>query len=235
MALNKRMVLAVVPARGGSKGVVGKNMREVCGVPLIDYTLQAALRSQYIDEVFLSSDDTEALSYGKKIGVKTVVRPDKYSTDEANANDVLRHFLTTIDPVLIETNPYIVYLQPTSPMRTAAHIDEALKQMTDFGIDKLISVNVMSKSPFKAFVLDGQGCLQALFSEEMTNERRQDQVQVYLPNGAIYAFTVFDFQNQMSFPSNGSYPFVMEEIESLDIDTEDDLALFTEILMRRTI
>ena len=230
MAINGRQVVAVVPARGGSKGVIGKNMRRVNRYPLIWYTLQAALGSKYIDEVFISSDDEETLLFGKKTGVTTICRPKEFSTDRASAGIVVEHFLSTIPELLKSQDPYIVYLQPTSPLRTAIHIDDALSQMTEVGLERLLSVTAMCKTPFKAFVLDGQGLLQSLFDEKMTNERRQALPLTYLPNGAIYVFPSSDFVEKKAFPSNGSYPYIMTEKDSLDIDTEDDLISFAELL-----
>lgn len=230
MALNGKPVLALIPARGGSKGLAGKNMCKVRGVPLVGYTLRSALNSKYVSEVYLTSDDELTLSYAQEVGVTLVRRPKEYSTDTASANSVVEHFLTTIPEKLIEQDPYIVYLQPTSPLRTSEHIDDALEKMVARDLHKLISVVEMAKSPFKAFVLDEQGALKALFNESMTNERRQDLPQVYLPNGAIYVFRLSDFYQQNAFPSNGSYPYVMSEIDSLDIDTKDDLDVFNRAL-----
>ena len=230
MALNGKPVFALVPARGGSKGVAGKNMRLVRGTPLVGYTLQAALNSRYVSEVYLTSDDEQTLLYGQEIGVTPVRRPDDCSCDTASANSVVKHFLTIISEKLIDQDPYIVYLQPTSPLRTADHIDDALNKMAERSLHKLISVVEMAKSPYKAFVLDEQGRLEALFDERSTNQRRQDLPQVYLPNGAIYVFRVSDFRFQNAFPSNGSYPYVMSEADSLDIDTEDDFDAFGRLI-----
>jgi len=120
----------------------------------------------------------------------------------------------------------LIYLQPTSPLRNEVHIDEALEKMKLMEEDRIISVSVMPMSPFKAFILDEQDRLQALFDEKMTNMRRQDLPQVYLPNGALYVFRLSDFIEQSAFPSNGSLPYMMNRRDSLDIDNEEDLVLF---------
>ena len=88
----------------------------------------------------------------------------------------------------------------------------------------------MTKSPFKSFVLDKQGFLQTLFDEEMTNQRRQDHPSVYAANGAIYAFRLSDFNEKNAFPSNGSYPYIMNEKDSLDIDTKEDFLLLSKLI-----
>ncbi|MFT6778328.1 MAG: CMP-N,N'-diacetyllegionaminic acid synthase [Paraglaciecola sp.] len=235
MSLNGRPVLALIPARSGSKGLRGKNMCKVNEVPLVGYSIQAALDSNFICDVYLTSDDELTLSYAEKVGVIPLRRPAKYSTDLASANDVVEHFLKTLPESLLKQDPYIIYLQPTSPLRTTKHIDDALDKMLEQGLNKLISVVEMTKSPFKSFVLDKQGCLQSLFDESKTNQRRQDLPAVYAANGAIYVFCLSDFTDSNTFPSNGSYPYIMSEVDSLDIDVEDDLDTFQEIINKKVI
>ena len=133
-------------------------------------------------------------------------------------------------PKLHAQDPYIVYLQPTSPLRTAIHIDDAFNQMQRNNAHKLISVVEMAKSPFKSFILDRSGLLEALFDEDKTNARRQDLPRVYLPNGAIYIFRLSDFNCRSKFPSNGSMPYFMSDKDSLDIDTEADFDLLNAVL-----
>jgi len=235
VSLNQKPVLAVIPARGGSKGLRGKNMREVNEIPLVGYTINSALNSKYIDEVYLTSDDELALKYAETFGVQGICRPDKFSNDIASANGVVEHFISTLPKELADKNPYIIYLQPTSPLRTAVHIDDALKGMVAAGLDRLISVAKMEKSPFKAFILDDQDRLQALFAEGSSNKRRQDLPAVFMPNGAIYVFELSAFTERSSFPSNGSYAYVMSDDESLDIDSESDLDLFRQALGQNII
>ena len=230
MLLIERPILALIPARAGSKGLPGKNMRRVNGIPLVGYTLQAALGSKYINEVYLSSDDYETLSYGTEIGAMSVLRPPEYSSDDASAASVVEHFFRNLSERLLKKNPYIVYLQPTSPLRTVKHIDEALNEMIEQGSNKLVSVTKLAKSPFKSFLVDQDGHLQALFGEEMTNQRRQDIPPVYAANGAMYVFLYSDFKKKNSFPSNGAYPYIMSEEDSLDIDTLEDLKVFRRIM-----
>jgi CMP-N,N'-diacetyllegionaminic acid synthase len=228
--LDGKHILALIPARGGSKGVVRKNMRPVKGIPLVGYTLKAALKSKYINRVYMSSDDDEIINYAKEMGANAIRRPSEFANDNASANDVVNHFFSTLDIRLIEQDPYIIYLQPTSPLRTAEHIDKALEAMMEHGLSKLVSVQEMTKSPFKAFVLGSKGLLEALFTEESTNKRRQDLPKAFSPNGAIYIFKISDFKVNNKFPSNGSYPYIMNKKDSLDIDTEDDLISFCQIL-----
>jgi CMP-N-acetylneuraminic acid synthetase len=205
-------------------------MREIRGRPLVDFTLRAALDSLIIDEVYISSDDEEILNYANKINVRTVKRPEEFSSDTATANDVVRHFFSIVSKDNLQRDPYIVYLQPTSPLRNATHIDRALLAMSEAKFNTLVSVTELIKSPFKSFTIGASGALQSLFDEKLSNARRQDLTKAYIPNGSIYIFRVSDFLERGGFPSNGSFPFIMDEIDSIDIDTEDDISYVERIL-----
>ena len=185
MALSDNPILAIIPARGGSKELPSKNMLKVKETPLVGYSLYSALNSKYISDVYLTSDDEITLLYGQEVGVTVVRRPEEFSSDTATASSVVKHFMSTISEKLIKKDPYVIYLQPTSPLRTAAHIDDAFERMVEAGLHRLISVVRMEKTPFKAFILDENGNLAVLFKENMTNKRRQDLPQAYLPNGAV--------------------------------------------------
>ena len=230
MSISEKTVLALVTARGGSKGVKKKNLRIGGGHTLIEFTLLADKQSCYIDNIYLSSDDEKILAYGHAFGAKTIVRPLEYASDTATAIEVVKHFLTVIPDELKQQNPYIIYLQPTSPLRTANHIDEALIKMIEQNSVTLVSVTELIESPFKSFKLDSNNRLQSLFDEKLSNARRQDLPTVYIPNGAIYVFRVSDFVEHGGFPSNGSVPFIMNKLDSIDIDTEEDICRLEQIL-----
>lgn len=230
MSLNEHPVIALVPARGGSKGVLRKNMRMVHGQPLLQFTLSAAQSAQRVDAVYLSSEDAEILALGQTLGVETISRPAEFASDTASAIDVVKHFVGVLTPELIHQDPYIVYLQPTSPLRTSDHIDAALGEMESNKAHTLVSVVELSKSPFKSFSIDCAGRLESLFDERLSNARRQDLPATYIPNGAIYIFRVSDFLNREGFPSNGSLPFIMSGADSVDIDTEQDIKHLEQIL-----
>ena len=233
MSANNHPVIALIPARGGSKGVSRKNMRVIAGKPLIEFTVQAALNSRYVDFVYLSSEDDEILSYGRAMGARAIRRPAEFASDTASADDVVTHFFKEIPEKIVEQDPYIVYLQPTSPLRSARHVDLALEQMETQHTHTLVSVVEMAKSPFKSFTTDTNGRLQSLFDEKMSNARRQDLPKAYVPNGAIYIFRMSDFLARAGFPSNGSVPFVMSEAESIDIDTEEDIRYLEYVLREK--
>jgi CMP-N-acetylneuraminic acid synthetase len=220
---DNRPVLALIPARGGSKGIRRKNLALVGGRPLVWHTLNAALHAPVIDAVWLSSDDEEILQVGQDAGAKTLRRPAELASDAASAVGVVQHFAASLPETLSALDPVVVYLQPTSPLRTAKHIVEALALMQREGARSVMSVVELQHSPYKSFKIDQQGRLQSLFDESLSNARRQDLPATFLPNGAIYAFTLSEFAARGGFPSNGGLPYVMTESESLDIDTPADL------------
>jgi CMP-N-acetylneuraminic acid synthetase len=131
---------------------------------------------------------------------------------------------------MVSQDPYIVYLQPTSPLRTSRHIDEAFILMQSKSAKLLMSVFKLDKSPYKAFILGKNELLEAIFSEQMSNANRQSLPLAFYPNGAIYIFQESAFKKRGCFPSNGSLPYVMSDRDSMDIDSEDDLAKFEQIL-----
>lgn len=225
--------LALIPARSGSKGVPRKNLRQIDGKPLIAYTIEAAKLSSYVSEVYVSSDDAEILSISQALNCRLVTRPVIYAGDDATAVDVVRHFLRDAVPDLASENPYVVYLQPTSPLRTAAHIDAAIAMMLAERKKTLTSVVELDKSPFKSFTIGADGTLSALFDEKLSNLGRQALPKTYAANGAIYIFDCASFLDRGEFPTNGGVPFLMSNADSVDIDTEDDIRLVQSILENR--
>lgn len=225
--------VALIPARGGSKGVPRKNLRQIDGKPLVAYTIEAAKLSSYVSEVYVSSDDAEILSISEALDCQLITRPTIYAGDDATAVDVVLHFLREAVPDLASDNPYIVYLQPTSPLRTAAHIDAAVAMMLGEHKRTLTSVVELEKSPFKSFTIGADGTLNSLFDEKLSNLGRQSLPKAYAANGAIYIFDCVSFFAAGGFPTNGGVPFLMSSTDSIDIDTENDIRLVQSILENR--
>lgn len=216
-------VIALIPARKGSKGLANKNMRHLCNKPLIDYTLRAALNSKYVSETWVSSDCTKTLGYSKILGAKGLVRPKLISRDESSSATVVEHFISTFEKTSETKNTLIAFLQPTSPMRTSEHIDSAIEQMRKNESSQLISVRECRESPFKSITIDENNRAKPLMKKNFSNHRRQDLATAYIPNGAMYFFTIDFFLNYGSFPFEGSDTYIMSSDDSIDIDGEKDL------------
>lgn len=221
--LGKKKVLALIPARGGSKGIPRKNLAILHGRPLLSYTIEAARKSVFVDEIWVSSEDDQILHFGLQSGARIIARPYAFASDTASAVCVVEHFISELSIEVRSQNPIILYLQPTSPLRDETHIDGALKAMDIAGANGVMSVVESEKPPQKSFRLDESGRLISLFDERQSNARRQDLPICYYANGAIYAFPISEFLARNGFPSNGSIPFIMSHIDSIDIDSTNDL------------
>lgn len=233
-APDKLITFALIPARKGSKGLKNKNILSLNNKELIQYTLEASLESKFIDKTFISTD-SKYIKDKYKDDCTIIDRPKQLCSDSASSASVVKHFIGELEEKFDYPNYNIVYLQPTSPLRQAAHIDDCLDKMVKHGSASAVSVAENYFSPFKSFRIDQNNCLASLFDESMTNMRRQDLPKTYRANGAIYIFTKNDFIDNNGFPSNNGYAYLMDDNNSKDIDSINDLDEVKEILKNRNI
>lgn len=221
-------ILAVIPARGGSKGVKRKNIRKVAGKPLIAWTIEAARKSKYLDRVVLSSEDSEIISVARKWGCEVpFIRPKSLARDRTPGIAPVLHAVR----ILPEKFDFVVLLQPTSPLRTTADIDSCIKQCISGGHQSCVSVTEPEKSPFWMFLVDKNSRIKPLLRIKKIPGRRQELPNVYALNGAVYiAKSSFLVENE-AFVAFGTSGYVMPRERSLDIDSELDLK-FVDFLMR---
>lgn len=213
-------VFALVPARGGSKGILQKNIAPLADQPLLAYTLQAAQVSEVIDKTYVSSDDDQILAVAHYYGAERIKRDPNIARDESLIDPVVAEFIQRIKPA---GKDIIVLLLPTSPLRTAVHIREALAEFRDFPTcHSLISVYEVNNQLMKAYVGGGE-FLHPLAGEHSSYLRRQDLPSLYMPNGAITIFKVDDFLREEIIPRTHEIPYLMSERDSLDVDTPEDL------------
>ena len=221
-------VFAIVPARSGSKGVPGKNLRPLEGKPLLAYSIEAARAASCVDRVFLSTDCAEIAAVGKESGAEVPqLRPTEIAGDVAPVSAAVRHLLSCVT----ESPDFILLLQPTSPFRTAADIDAAFKLLKERGGDAVVSVTEVSDHPFLCRKID-DGALVPFIESPLNTARRQDLPSAYTLNGAIYLIRTEVFLSSDSFFPEGTLAYVMPRERSVDIDTELDLE-FAEFLLRR--
>jgi CMP-N,N'-diacetyllegionaminic acid synthase len=220
--IGSNTVLALVPARGGSKGVPGKNIRVIGGKPMIAWTIEAARGSRYIDRLVLSSDDQAIIDVAIEYGCEApFVRPAELASDQADAMSVIRHAIRALP----EQFEYVVLLQPTSPMRRTEDIDEAIERCVRGGAPACVSICEAEKSPFWMLRLDAQGIVHPLFPAEQIPDRRQDAPSVFALNGAVYVARTDHLKLGGTFLAPGAVGYPMPKERSLDIDTELDLAI----------
>ena len=232
-SLDSAPVLALVPARGGSKGLSRKNLRQVGGRSLVERALRCGTEAEHVDHVFLSSEDPEILAVGERLAVCVLERPRAAASDDATADDVILHFAQVLPPEYREADPWIVYLQPTSPLRAAGHVEAALDRLVETGARGVISVVPAHPSPYKAFSLDPDGGLVPLFDETSVHANRQDLPVTYMQNGAIYIFRLSQVEEVGGFPAAGAVPYVMTAEDSLDVDSERDLEVVARLMRDR--
>ncbi len=215
-------VLGLITARGGSKGVHRKNLREVGGKSLIARAVEAARAAACLDRVVLSSDDPEIIQAAILRGCDVpFVRPAELATADAGSMDVVRHALETLP----ERYDFVVLLQPTSPFCTGEDIDGAVRLCVESGAPSCVSVCPPAKPPHWNFELGGNGRMKPILPAHYLIPRRQDLPQVFAPNGAVYAARCEWIVNQPSFMSPETVAYVMPTERSLDIDCEFDLVL----------
>ncbi len=218
--------LGIVPARGGSKRLPRKNMLDLCGKPLIAWSIEAGLNSKYIDKVVVSSDDDEILNISSNFGAETIKRPVELASDTATTFDAIKH---TIENV--EKYDYIVLLQPTSPLRNAKHIDEAIELLEIKNADAVVSVCEMDHSPLWSNTLPNDGNMRGFLREEILNKRSQDLEKYYRLNGAIYICkTEKLIENKSFFLKENIFAYIMNRENSVDIDEKLDFIIAKNIM-----
>lgn len=214
--------IAIIPARGGSKGLPRKNILNLSGKPLISWTIDAALKSDFIERVVVSSDDNEILEISKDIGAEALERPSLLASDIALATDVISHVIVQLN--LIQSDiKYLVLLQPTSPLRTRYHLDGAFNCLMESGGTSLISVVPLTGAhPMKAFYVR-DGYLNGVVNNDYPFMNRQSLPEAFHANGAIYIVELSEYLKKQTLLTDKCIPYEMDAESSLDIDSLEDL------------
>lgn len=218
----EQKVLAVISARGGSKGVPRKNIREVAGRPLLAWSVLAALASRYVDRTIVSSDDDEIIAAARDCGAEVPFkRPPELARDDTPGVEPVLHALRVLSGFGI-----VVLLQPTSPLRTADDIDSCIEQLAASDADACVSVCEAECHPYLAYERLADGRLQSFFAEKSVGDmRRQDFPVAFRLNGAVYAARAAQLIRTRTFIGAHTVGYRMPAARSLDIDTFEDLAL----------
>ncbi len=218
--------LAIIPGRGGSKRLPRKNVLDLCGKPLIAWSIEAGLKSKYITKVVVSSDDEEILNIAKEYKVDVIRRPDELASDTATTFDALKHTLENM-----EKYDYVVLLQPTSPLRSEKYIDEAIELLEEKNADAVISVCQTEHSPLWSNTLDENLNMSDFLRAEVLNKRSQDLPRYYRLNGAIYICkTEKLLENKGFFVKENIYAYKMDKKHSVDIDEDIDFVIAEKLM-----
>lgn len=219
-------VLALIPARGGSKGVPRKNLRTLAGKSLLAYAIEAAQGSASITRTVVSTEDEEIAAAARDLGCEMIRRPDALARDETPMKAVVEHALGVLQQGGYKPD-VTVLLQPTSPLRSAGHIEGALALLESRGAGSVVSVGPVPGHfhPAWQFALGEKGELRRYEGGELgaLPARRQDLQPTFTRNGAIYAFRTAGFLSTGSFYVDPCLAYVMPAEVSVNIDQEQDL------------
>ncbi len=215
-------ILAIIPARGGSKGIPHKNIVDLLGKPLISYSIEAGLESKYIDYVMVSTDDEEIARVSKKYGAEVpYMRPAELAKDTSKTIDTVIHTIKTLNEAG-KSFDTLVLLQPTQPLRTVADIDASIEKYYEYSCQPLASVSEVDDHPILIRSIEN-GRLKTLLNLS-SSFRRQDMPVYYRINGCIYINAINEINASTSFNDN-CIPYVMKRSHSVDIDELKDLAM----------
>ena len=233
MYKNKR-ILGLIPARGGSKGLPGKNIKPLLGKPLIAWTIEQVKASRYIDEVLVSTDSKKIASIAKKYGAEVpFIRPKRLATSSARMIDVLLHALTFLENKN-EHYDLIMLLQATSPLRGYKDIDASIELLVKKKARAVISVCESEQHPWWSIMLTRDRRIKDFNKKRIMNKNRQELPTYYRINGALYISYIGYVKREKGFIGRTTYAYVMPRERSVDIDTEFDFKL-AEFLMANII
>lgn len=224
---NNTRILAVIPARGGSKGIPKKNIKELDGRPLLSYSIAAGLRSSYIDATVVSTDSVEIAEIAKRFGAEVpFLRPDDLATDTSKTIDAVLHAIKTL--ALNDRHfEVVVLLQPTSPLRTEREVDAAIETFFSHRCLGLVSVSPVTENPILTRRIDQSGLLHPLLPISST-VRRQDMPTFWHVDGAIYINLISELSESTSLNDN-PVAYIMPSNRSVDIDNLVDFKHAEEI------
>ena len=220
-------VLGVIPARGGSKGIPKKNLVDICGRPLIAYSIDAATKSQNLTTFIVSTDSDEIADVATRHGALVPFRrPAEISNDAASSFDVIMHALDYMEFESNSVYDAVMLLQPTTPMRTAATIDAAISQLLNSDCDSVVSVvDVGANHPYRMYKLNDKNTLVDLLTNDDPMMPRQKLPRVYIRSGDIYVTRRECLMQKRSLIGVASTAIVINPEDTVNIDTVEDLII----------
>lgn len=230
-------VLAIIPARGGSKGILRKNLRELLGKPLLQYPIDTARQSRFVDRIVVSTDDPEIGALAERLGVEVVWRPAELSTDTALVIDAIRYTLAYLKERGYEP-AVVTLLEATSPIRRVSDLDRSIEVVLNGQADSTATFCETEVSPGRIWRIDeAAGIVEPLLPGAQPFRPRQQQPTGYQLNGQIYAFTpqiLAAHPDAISIFLGRVYPVVTPRAMAIDIDEEFDLLIAEQVLRRYT-
>lgn len=224
--INGKRILAIIPARSGSKGLPGKNIKDLCGKPLIAWTIEQTLGCGIVDKIVVSTDDRKIAEVAKKYGAEVpFIRPTELASDTASTIDVILHTVDWFEKNENYQPTHILLLQPTSPLRTAADIKGAIQTLKDKNARAVVSVCETDHHPWWSNTLPENDNMKDFLRPEILNKRRQDLPVFYRLNGAIYLADTDYLYKCNGFLGPNTFAYEMPKERSIDIDSALDFKL----------
>ena len=226
-------ILGFIPARGGSKGIPEKNIYPLNGKPLIAYTIEEALKSK-VNRLIVSTDSSEIADVSRKYGAEVpFLRPAELAQNTSAIEDAMLDALEKMNRSDGYSPDLIVLLHPTSPLRTAKHIDESIELLLEKEADSIVSVSEPMEHPCDMVYWDSPGEIKFLVNTDPGRDQRQAYADYCFLNGAVYVFTRETLRQFKSRFGPKTYPYMMKQIDSIDVDSMDDLLIAEALLTRR--
>jgi len=234
--INNKSVLAIIPARGGSKGLPRKNIKEFVGKPLIYWTIKAGLNSKYIDELMVTTDDSEIAKISSKYGAKVpFMRPEELASDKSPTFDCIKHTIEYYKENKGKSFDIIICLEPTSPLRKKGDIDNMLEKLfnNEKEVDSIISIGEVSEHPsIMKKIIDDK--YESFFNELKMTTRRQDNSPAYFPYGVAYIAKSKSYLSEKTFYTKKSTYYLIERFQCYEIDDHYDF-ICNELIMKEKI
>ena len=231
----KIKVLGLIVARGGSKGILRKNLRDICGQPLIRYTIETAKRADSLSYVALSTDDAEIAEVARSYGCEVpFLRPAELATDTATIIPVIIHAINSLSEMGHDFDA-VLLLQPTNPLRTISDIEKAISLLNEDEVDSVLSVSkVEDNHPARMKLIDDSGfLLEPAYAAKQFDAPRQSFDDVYLRNGSIYLFRKKLILEHKKIMGNRCRPLIIPRERAFNIDDEIDLTIVDNLLQSK--
>ena len=227
--------LGIIPARGGSKGLPGKNIKELCGKPLIAWSIESGLKSKYLDEVIVTTDSKDIANIAKQYGASVpFLRPDVLASDTATSFDAIKHTIEFYKNEFDKEFDYIVLLEPTSPLREARDIDIAIEQLFNSNADSIVGIcKTEDQNPAFLVFKNEKDFISGYENHDMKVLRRQDIKDVYFFEGTIYISKTDVLLNKKNFYHENTIGYVVPKYKSLEIDDIDDFIMVEAIMKHK--
>ena len=224
--------LAIIPARGASKGIPRKNIKKMAGHPLISYTINEAKKAKYLTKIVVSTEDEKIAKISKKYRVDVIHRPKKLANDKTPSELVCQHVIRHLKNKEGFETDVAVILQPTSPLRKAEDINSAIRKFLRSDCSSVVSITKVQHSPYWMYKIDKSKMKKILTDKKIT--RRQDSPAIYQLNGAIYVTKKETIMEKNSLIGENMAGYIMPYERSIDIDSQTDFDL-AELLINKKI